>query len=124
MILDTSAWIEFLQGTEKGAKVRQLLREKELYASLATIPELVQWSLRVKFENATAVVEAIRQNSKILAITEDIGIRAGELNYQRKKEGRKWGMMDSILLATAEIYGLKVLTKDNGFRDLPEAQML
>lgn len=124
MLLDTSAWIEFLQGTEKGAKVNEHIKKEELFASLATIPELVQWCLRTKLENAAATIETIKQNSQILAITEHIGIRAGELNYQRKKEGKKWGMMDSIIVATAQVYGLKILTKDNAFRDLAEAEVL
>src|SRR3989338_7834080 len=122
MLLDTSAWIEFLEGTEKGAKVKELLKEEELFASLATIPELVQWCLRSKVESVAAKLEAIKQNSQVLAITEEIGIRAGELNYERKKAGKKWGMIDSMIVATAQTYGLKILTKDYAFGDLPEAE--
>ncbi len=124
MLLDTSAWVEFLLGTEKGAKVRKIIREKELFASIATVPELVQWCLRYNLATIEEAVEAIKQNSQILALTEEIGIRAGELNYERKKAGKKWGMMDSIIAATAQIYGLNILTKDNGFRDLADAEVL
>lgn len=124
MLLDTSAWVEFLLGTEKGVKVREILQEEELFASIVTMPELVQWCLRYNFMTIADAVEAIKQNSQILAVTEEIGLHAGKLNYERKKAGKKWGMMDSIIVATAQVYGLKILTKDNGFRDLPDAQML
>ena len=124
MLLDTSAWVEFLLGTEKGTKVKEILTKEELFASIATLPELVQWCLRYNLATIAESLKAIKQNSQILALTEEIGLRAGKLNYERKKAGRKWGMIDSIIVATAQTYGLKVLTKDNAFRDLPEAQML
>ncbi len=124
MLLDTSAWVEFLLGTEKGAKVREILREEELFASIATVPELVQWCLRYNLATVAEAVEAIKQNSQILALTEEIGLQAGKLNYERKKAGKKWGMIDSIIVATAQAYGLKILTKDNGFRDLADAEIL
>jgi predicted nucleic acid-binding protein len=48
-----------------------------------------------------------------LGLNELIVILAGKINYERKRIEKNWGMMDSIILATAQIYNLKVLTKDS-----------
>ncbi len=124
MILDTSAWVEFIEGTEKGRVVRNILEREENFTSLATIAELAHWCLRSGKDDMAATITEVKRISRILPLTETISTGAGKLNYERKKAGRKWGMMDSIIVATAQVYGLKVLTKDNGFRDLAEAEML
>jgi len=35
-----------------------------------------------------------------------------------------WGLVDSIMLATARVRKMKVVTGDEHFRDLPEAIMI
>jgi len=46
MLLDTSAWIELFQGTEKGKAVGEITNGKILYVSILTIAELKLWALR------------------------------------------------------------------------------
>ena len=55
---------------------------------------------------------------------EEIIVSAGKLNYERKKIVKNWGMLDSFILATAQVYDLKILTKDSHFKDLPNIQLL
>ncbi len=124
MLLDSSAWVEFFQGSEKGKEVRLVLEREESFTSLVTFSEIAQWCLRTGRKDLMICIEAVKRMSRILVPTEVISIVAGKMNYERKKAGKKWGMMDSIIVATAQVYGLKVLTKDNGFRDLAEAQIL
>lgn len=124
MILDTSAWVEFIEGTEKGKVVRSILEREESFTSIVTFSEIAQWCLRTGREDAAATVNEIKRISRILPLTETISTGAGKLNYERKKEGKKWGMIDSMIVATAQIYGLKILTKDYAFRDLAEVQVL
>ena len=124
MLLDTSAWVEFIEGTEKGREVRGIIEGRENFTSIATIAELAQWCLRSGREDVAATIKEIKRISQTLPLTKTISIEAGKLNYERKKAGKKWGMMDSIIVATAQTYGLKILTKDNAFRNLPDAQVL
>ncbi|HIG97936.1 TPA: type II toxin-antitoxin system VapC family toxin [Candidatus Woesearchaeota archaeon] len=124
MILDTSAWVEFIEGTEKGRRVKSILEREENFTSLATIAELAHWCLRSGREDVATTVTEVKRISQILPLTETISITAGKLNYERKKASIKWGMMDSLIVATAQTYGLKILTKDNAFWDLPEAEIL
>ena len=124
MILDTSAWVEFIEGTEKGRVVRGILDREENFTSMVTLSEIAQWCLRNGRENVAATIDEVKRISQILPLTETISIRAGKLNHERKKAGKKWGMMDSMIVATAYVYGLKILTKDNAFRDLPDVRVL
>ncbi|MBI2144837.1 PIN domain-containing protein [Candidatus Woesearchaeota archaeon] len=123
MLLDSSAWIDFIEGNEKGRKIRQIIEGQDSFTSLATIAELTQWCLKNRREEV-ATIEDVKRISQILPLTETISRVAGRMNYERKKAGKKWGMMDSIIASTAQVYGLKILTTDNGFRDLQEAQVL
>ena len=124
MILDTSAWVEFIEGTERGQEVKAVLEREENFTSIVTISEITQWCLRNGRENVAATIDEVKRISQILPLTETISIGAGKLNYERKKAGKKWGIIDSIIVATAQVYGLKILTKDYAFRDLPDARVL
>ena len=125
MILDTSAWIEFFQGTENCETVAQVLRKEQPATSTVTLAEIVHWCLRNKLEHKIAdYLDGIRAGSRILHASEHIFITAGMLNYERKKINKRWGMVDSIILATAHTYGLGVLTKDSQFKDLPNIRLL
>ena len=124
MILDSSAWVELFQGTVKGKEVKSVLEKEENFTSIASFPEIVQWCLRTGRPDIVPYLSEVKRISQVLALTETIGLAAGKLNYERKKAGKKWGMVDSIIASTAQAYGLKILTTDNGFRDLPDAEVL
>jgi predicted nucleic acid-binding protein len=49
---------------------------------------------------------------------------AGEINFERKKRVKGWGMADSMILATARQSGSRIVTGDPHFRDLEETIML
>ena len=53
-----------------------------------------------------------------------MALLAGELNHQRKRIEWNWGMMDSMIAATAQTFDLKVLTKDSQFKDLQNVELL
>ena len=124
MILDTSAWVEFIEGTKRGQEVKAVLEREENFTSIVTISEITQWCLRNGRENVAATIDEVKRISQILPLTETISIGAGKLNHERKKAGKKWGMIDSMIVATAQAYDLRILTKDYAFRDLPVAQIL
>jgi len=52
----------------------------------------------------------------------DVGIarQAGILNKERKRVSKRWGLADSIVLATARARNAKIVTGDEHFRDLGE----
>ena len=46
------------------------------------------------------------------------------MNFERNKLNRRWGILDSFILATGMSYGLRILTKDSDFRDLDDVELL
>ncbi len=123
MILDTSAWVEFLIGSEKGSRVKEELIKGVCYTSIVTLAELSSWSLR-EGQEAYKVINTIKSLSNVIGLDEDTAVLSGKLNFKRKKENRKWGMLDSMILATAMMYDLDILTCDNDFRDVSIARVI
>jgi predicted nucleic acid-binding protein len=125
MLLDTSVWIEFFQGAEKSKRVEDILKTEENFTGIITFAEVVNWCLKNNIQDKIKdYIEGIKNGSTILGLNEPIVILAGKINYERKRIEKDWGMMDSIILATAQIYNLKVLTKDSQFKDLPNVEIL
>jgi predicted nucleic acid-binding protein len=75
-------------------------------------------------EKAKKYVEIIEKTSTVLDITKEIAILAGEINQERKKKVKSWGMIDSMILATATFYKLKVLTGNSHFKDINNVEIL
>lgn len=123
MLLDASAWVEFFLGSEKGKTVRNMLKNEPCYTSMTTLAEITNWALRENRSVAAAVGE-VRNLSNVLRVSTSIAVLAGRLNFERKKRNKKWGMMDSFVLAMGTIYSMRILTKDPDFEDLQGVQML
>ncbi len=125
MLFDTSAWIEFFQGTERGKKVQEPLKNEENFTCIVTFAELINWCLRNRLENKiTSYIKTIKQGSELIDLDETMVTLSGRLNYERKMVVKDWGMMDSFILATSLVYDLKILTKDLHFKDLSNAVIL
>lgn len=125
VILDSSAWIEFFLGTDKGLKVKELVAQGGATTSIITFAEIVHWCHKSnQAERIAERVGGIKNGSEIINLNEEILTIAGRISYERKKITQKWGMMDSIILATARIYGLKVVTKDQDFRGLENVEII
>jgi predicted nucleic acid-binding protein len=75
-------------------------------------------------EKAKQYIEIVEKASTILNITKEIAILAGEMNQEREKKVKGWGMIDSIILATATFYNLKILTGNSHFKDLENVEIL
>lgn len=123
MLLDTSAWIEFFIKSEKGRIVKKYLETKECYTSIVTIAEISNWAMK-ESRNGMELIEFVTTSTKILDLNFSISFLGGELNFKRKKIGKKWGMLDSFILATSLVYNLKILTKDSHFKDLTNVEIL
>lgn len=123
MLLDTSAWVEFLIGSERGKQVKEELGNGNCYSSIVTLAELSNWSIRER-QDTYKIVSTVENLSSIIGLDEEIAILSGKLNFERKKVNKKWGMLDYMILATATIYELDILTCDNDFRDVTKATVI
>lgn len=123
VLLDTSAWIELLEDTKNTRRIRTLLESEECHTSIATIAEISNWAAKYN-RDSEPIISRISKLSTILAIDNTIAVLAGRLNFERKRNNKKWGMMDSFILATSLIYGLRILVKDPDFSDLQNVEIL
>ncbi len=123
MLLDTSAWIEFFEGTDKGKRVKEVLGQNKCYTSIVSLAEITNWSLKYRKDTAF-LIDTMQKLSSIINIDNGISVLAGQLNFERKKINKKWGMLDSFILATGMTYNLKLLVKDSDFRDLNSVESL
>nr|MDO8098860.1 PIN domain-containing protein [Candidatus Njordarchaeota archaeon] len=122
-LIDTSAWIEFFLKTEKGVKVKQHLETWSCYTSIVSIAEISNWARRQKL-NGRELVKYMVELTQLINMNLKIAFLGGELNFQRKKTEKDWGLIDSIILATAQIYNLEILIKDHHFKDLSNVEIL
>jgi predicted nucleic acid-binding protein len=123
MLLDTSAWIEFFRGTPEGKYVAEVLHTEDCYTSIVTLAELSHWALKEK-QDISLLISIVKQLSVVINLDNYIAILAGQLNFERKKIVKKWGMLDSFVLATGRTYNLTILAKDGDFDNLFDAKKL
>lgn len=125
MLLDTYAWIEFFQGTEKGRKVKAVIAKQSCYTSIISLAEIAEWCLKNKLD-VKYFIKVVERLSTILSLDEEMTIAAGKINFYHKKckKIKGWGMIDSLIYATARFYNLAVLTGDKHFRSLPNVEIL
>lgn len=125
MLLDSSAWIEFFKGTEKSKRVEEVLKSEDNHTCIVTIAEVINWCLKNNLEiKLHEYVDGILKGSTVLDLNMQIITAAGRINYERKKNVKNWGMIDSMILATSLFYDLKILAKDPQFKDLPNVELL
>jgi len=124
ILLDTSAWIEYLASSGPGNEVKDLLYQKVgLYTYPLTIAEISVWCYKNN-EEPERYLAKIGELSSMLDITEDILVASGRIYIEERKKGGKMGLVDSIIYTTARFHGLVLWTKDGDFKGLPGVKLL
>lgn len=122
-MLDTYAWVEFFKGTEKGAKVNEIIKSMQCFTSIISLAELSEWIERENL-NRNEIIGGVKKSSAIINLDEELIELAGKINFHKKKEIKGFGMIDAIILATSKIYGLKIVTGDQHFKSEENAIIL
>ena len=123
-VVDSYAWIEYLDGTEIGRKVSDLIKENnEIFTCVLTIAEVVSKAAR-KGKDAKIAYDVLNSNSKIIDADEELSLRAGLLHYEMRKTVKDFGLADAYILATAGKLKAKILTGDMHFKNMKEAVLI
>tara|TARA_Y100000310_G_C20442828_1_gene696918 strand:+ start:430 stop:804 length:375 start_codon:yes stop_codon:yes gene_type:complete len=117
MLLDSCVLIEFFQGGRNSEEIEHLLSTQRCFTSLVTLAEITAWCLREDRPYRERLSQ-IKKITEVLDLDEDIVELAGNISFERKKVLHNWGMLDSFIYASAQIYGLKLLTMDHHFDGL------
>ena len=125
IVIDAYAWVEYLDGTEKGVAVRKIIEdhENDVYTCAVTIAELVSKFSR-KNTDINIALNAIRTLSKIINIDAELSESAGKLHAEVRKRVKDFGLSDAYLLAAARKLQARILTGDAHFKNLKEAMMI
>ena len=124
IIVDAYAWIEYLDGTRRGEKLRDLLEtEADLYTSAVTLAEVASKAARTGRDHKTAH-RVIRGNSTIVEADEQLSVETGLLHAEIGATIRDFGLSDAYVLATARRLGAEVLTGNPHFKDIGDAIMI
>lgn len=124
LVIDSYAWIEYLDGTEIGQKVSELIGEKaEIFTCVLTVAEVVSKAAR-KGKNAKIAYEVLTNNSKIIHADEQLSFEAGLIHFEMRKTQKDFGLADAFVIATARKMQSKILTGDAHFKNVKEAILL
>jgi predicted nucleic acid-binding protein len=125
IVIDSWAWIEYLDGSDLGYKVRDLILDErnKLYTHVVSIAEIISKERRTKKEPDTAW-RAITSLTKVLRIDESDSMEVGLLHAEIKSRKKNFGLADSFVLHAARKMGGRVVTGDPDFRGIAEAILL
>jgi len=123
IVLDSFAWIEYFDGSSAGEKVQNFLEREHVVTPAVVVVELSEKYQRLNREFASKY-DFLRTRTRIVPLEEGLARAAGEINFERKKIVKGWGMADSMILATARRSGSKIVTGDPHFKDLAEETIM
>lgn len=120
VLVDTSAWIEWLIGSPTGEKVAEHLPEQAdwLVPTMVQL-ELAKWLAREVGEDKADQVIAFTQVFQVVALDTEIALSAAEACRDHKL-----ATADAIMFATARTKGATLLTCDAHFEGLPGVTLI
>lgn len=122
-LVDSYAWVEYLDGTQSGQKVKEILQKGEIYTLNLVLSEVISRMKRLKLD-AEIAYKALILNSKILQLSPEIAKEAGLLHAEIREKIKHFGLVDALLLALARRLKAKILTGDQHFKGFKEAVLI
>ena len=120
ILVDTSAWIEWLIDSATGAKVAEHLPEQAEWIVPTMVQlELAKWLTREVGEDKADQVIAFTQVCHVVPLDTEIALAAAEACREHKL-----ATADAIIFATAREQGATLLTCDAHFEGLPGVTLI
>ncbi|MCP8313065.1 MAG: PIN domain-containing protein [archaeon] len=118
MLLDTSVIVEIFRSPSASRRHRKIVKEigeEEVFVSVIQLAEVADWAVRNRIPPKDRVA-SIKEFARIVPLDEQICLDASVIKYRRRELGYSdFGLLDSIVLATARSIGQRVLTFDKDF---------
>lgn len=118
ILLDTYAWIEYLEGSEKGEKVKSFLENNsdvEIYTSIMSVAELSDAFHRGDIDSELKwmdIFDFIQLNSSIVKPDLEDMASAGRLKVKKRKVFENFGLIDAIILESSKKVEADIMTRD------------
>ncbi len=121
ILVDSFTWLEILKGSERGKNALNVIkRSSDVFTSVLNIYEVKYRIEHIRDEEtANDYIKTVKSHTKILNIDEEIAIAGAGIRLKHKL-----GAVDSLLLATARIHDMRILTGDRHFEGMNEAVMI
>jgi predicted nucleic acid-binding protein len=122
-VIDSFAWFEYFLGSTAGEKARPFIESSRGMTPTIVIAEL---SEKYRRENLAFVedLDFMIGKTRVVPLDTEIARKAGALSHERKRKIRRWGLADSIVLATAREHKARIVTGDEHFRDLGDEAVM
>jgi predicted nucleic acid-binding protein len=115
VVVDTSAWVEWLIGSRLGEQLEPWMpRPAQCIVPTIVQLELSKWLLREMDEDQADGVLAYTQICQVVPLDTTIALLAAQLHREHKL-----ATADAIVYATAQHRGAQLLTCDAHFAQLP-----
>ncbi len=115
-IIDAYAWIEYLEGSSQGKKVRDILTgEHEILTHAVTVAEVVSRMKRKSFDGEAAFM-ALQGLSQIIPASADFSREVGLIHADTRAKVPGFGLADAFVLALARKVSGKIVTGDHHFK--------
>ncbi len=116
---DSSAWIEYFAGTEKGSKVKKYIDENaNIFTPSICLMEIKNKYLREGHQYQERI-EFISNISTIIDITKEVSLLGAEI-----KNKYQLYTIDAVIYATSESKKSILLTGDHHFKKLKNVEIL
>jgi predicted nucleic acid-binding protein len=126
ILIDTYAWIEIFQDSPWGREALACIEKNSLRAvSVLTLYEL-QYRLSDLYgdQKTGSLLATILSHTEIIPVDIQIAIAAGSIKAEQKQAGSGMGAVDCMILATARVHDLKILSGDKHFAGLDETMQI
>jgi predicted nucleic acid-binding protein len=112
-LLDTSAWIEYFQGTPLGQTVRDILDKPEnvCFVCGGVVSELASTLIRNGLDHEKSI-EFVKSRCTLLEGTFEDYFACGVLHARLKKTDPRVSYTDTLLITLGEKHALKIVSKD------------
>ncbi|MBI2598306.1 MAG: PIN domain-containing protein [Candidatus Diapherotrites archaeon] len=121
-IIDAYAWIEYLEGSTKGEKVKKIIETSNCFTSAVTLAEVVSKAKRTNKDPQVAF-DAVALNSHILRVDEEIAKKTGLIHAEQKLRKPSFGLADAFILAQRD-KKQRVLTGDPHFKEIENVEFM
>ncbi|MBI2550226.1 PIN domain-containing protein [Candidatus Woesearchaeota archaeon] len=122
-VIDSSAWVEYLLGTDKGHRIRPLIDREDIATSIIAIAEIADKLVRnnVRFH---VMLQFIQRRAVIIPLSVELALKAAQLKKEIRMKKEKFSLADGVHLATALQEAAVLVTADPDFSGLDNVMVI
>ena len=118
MLTDTSFWVDLLeeQRDRQIGPARSLLAENRVFSLEVSI---ITWGELAAGFNSSDELNQLLLRVRVLNLHRQVAWEAGAIERSLAATGSRLGENDNWIAATARVWGLRLVTRDEAFRRVP-----